>query len=106
MKRTNPNANMHPTTNAQTLLDSLVGDAFVGHSRATLSSPCGTLLRDILVGHSFGTLLKDTLADFCATLLQETLMDHFCMTLTLVGHSCRDIFAGYCCPTLSWDTLV
>ena len=33
------------------------------HSRATLSSLCGTLLQDTLVGHSCRTLLWDTLCD-------------------------------------------
>ena len=61
---------MEPTyskTNTQTMFDTLVGDTFVGHS-------CRT--------HSFRKALWDTLAHSCRTP---------CMTLTLVGHSCRTL---------------
>ena len=82
-------------TNTQTILDTLVGDTFVGH--IPFGNMCGTLFWDTLYDtHSCRTLLQNTLVGHSlGTLLYVTLVGHSPRTLlsdTLAEHSCRTLF--------------
>ena len=126
MEPTNPNANTYSKTNTQTILDTLVGDTFVGHSCRTHSfrkplwdtlahscgKPCRTLLWDTLVGHSCQTLWSDIVVGrSCKTLLCDT---HSCghslvllSPLVCFGAVCVCFWFRFvlCCPFLAGDSL-